>query len=141
MASEASRMSSWRNRRCISSTLAELTVVFLPRRPPNPPPPRVPLSLQHAGVRITAVATGGNHTLAVGACGGIWACGRGRHGQLGLGNFRDAGPLTQVETLRGARIVAASAGQAHSLAVTEVGDVRSGPRAPVSLSSLLASRP
>lgn len=64
----------------------------------------------------------------MGVCGGVWACGRGRHGQLGLGNFRDAGPLTFCESLRGMRVIAAAAGQAHSLAVTESGDVRTHAR-------------
>lgn len=85
-------------------------------------------ALQAAAVRIVSVATGGNHTLAVGACGSVWACGRGRHGQLGLGHFRDAGSMTLCEALRGVRVMSAAAGQAHSLVMTDSGDVRADAR-------------
>ena len=53
---------------------------------------------------MAAVAAGSNHTLAVGVCGGLWSCGRGRHGQLGQGHFHDVGPLQRVEALRGVRV-------------------------------------
>ena len=74
-------------------------------------------------VRVRAVATGANHTLALGACGGLWACGRGRCGQLGNGDFNDTGPLQRVEALRGVAIAAAAAGGAHSLALAADGAV------------------
>ncbi len=83
-------------------------------------------------VRVRAVVTGANHTLALSDCGGLWACGRGRCGQLGLGNFNDAGPLRRVESLSGMHVIAAAAGGAHSLALTvdgavwSWGDARSG---------------
>ena len=74
-------------------------------------------------VSVRAVVTGANHTLAVGHCGGLWACGRGRCGQLGNGGFNDLGPLQRVESLRSVRIVAAAAGGAHSLALADNGEV------------------
>ena len=74
-------------------------------------------------VVVAAVVTGTNHTLAIGACGGLWACGRGRCGQLGQGDFSDAGPMRRVERLRGERVVAASAGGSHSIALTASGEV------------------
>jgi alpha-tubulin suppressor-like RCC1 family protein len=74
-------------------------------------------------VRVHAVVTGANHTLALGDCGGLWACGRGRCGQLGNGTFNDLGPLQRVEGLRGVHVVAAAAGATHSLALTAAGEV------------------
>jgi alpha-tubulin suppressor-like RCC1 family protein len=74
-------------------------------------------------VRVCSVVTGANHTLAVGQCGSLWACGRGRCGQLGNGDFNDTGPLQRVETLRDVPVVAAAAGGTHSLALTAAGDV------------------
>jgi alpha-tubulin suppressor-like RCC1 family protein len=63
-----------------------------------------PVSSLGMAVRVVSVAAGANHTLAVGACGGLWSCGRGRHGQLGQGHFHDVGPLQRVEVLRGVRV-------------------------------------
>ena len=63
-----------------------------------------PVSSLGMAVRVASVAAGANHTLAVGACGGLWSCGRGRHGQLGQGHFHDVGPLQRVEVLRGVRV-------------------------------------
>ena len=74
-------------------------------------------------VHVRAVVTGANHTLAIADSGGLWACGRGRGGQLGQGHFNDAGPMQQVEGLRGEQVVAAAAGAAHSLALTACGGV------------------
>jgi E3 ubiquitin-protein ligase HERC3 len=61
----------------------------------------------------------------VGECGGLWSCGRGRHGQLGQGHFHDVGPLQRVEVLRGVRVRSAAAGAAHSLVLT-AGDAAGG---------------
>jgi len=74
-------------------------------------------------VLVRHVVTGTNHTLAIGECGGLWACGRGRCGQLGQGDFSDAGPMRRVERLRGERVTQAAAGGAHSLALTAAGEV------------------
>jgi E3 ubiquitin-protein ligase HERC3 len=74
-------------------------------------------------VRVLRVVTGANHTLAVGSCGSLWACGRGRCGQLGSGNFNDAGPLLRVEALRDVTVVSAAAVFSHSLALTTAGEV------------------
>jgi E3 ubiquitin-protein ligase HERC3 len=51
-------------------------------------------------VRIVSVATGGNHTLAISEYGGLFTCGRGRHGQLGHGGFHDEGNLVPVASLK-----------------------------------------
>lgn len=50
--------------------------------------------------RIVSVSAGGNHTLAISEAGELWACGRGRHGQLGLGTFDDQTLLRKVTTLQ-----------------------------------------
>ncbi|KAK3280606.1 hypothetical protein CYMTET_11558 [Cymbomonas tetramitiformis] len=74
-------------------------------------------------VRVEMVAAGSNHTLAVGTCGGLWSCGRGRHGQLGQGHYHDVGPLQRVESLRGIDVASASAGGGHSMVLTPEGKV------------------
>jgi len=83
--------------------------------------PRVVSSM--SAVRVTQVAAGANHTVAVSESGGLWTCGRGRHGQLGHGHFHDAGPLRRLEALRGMRAVTAAAGGSHSLCLTDCGSV------------------
>ena len=72
---------------------------------------------------IVAVSCGANHTLAVGKCGGLWSCGRGRHGQLGHGHFHDEGPLARVEALKEERVQVASAGATHSMVLCGGGRV------------------
>jgi hypothetical protein len=76
-----------------------------------------------SSVKVVSVAAGANHTVAVSETGGLWTCGRGRHGQLGHGHFHDAGPLRRLEALRGMRVTHAVAGGAHSLCLTECGSV------------------
>lgn len=83
--------------------------------------PRLVSSL--VNVKITQVSAGSNHTLAVSDFGGLWTCGRGRHGQLGRGHFHDAGPLQRLEALRGMQVLFAVAGGSHSLCLTEGGSV------------------
>ncbi|CAM9232113.1 unnamed protein product, partial [Sphacelaria rigidula] len=36
--------------------------------------------------KIVAVACGGWHTAVIGERGGLWTCGRGEYGRLGLGD-------------------------------------------------------
>ncbi|CAL8465368.1 g4904 [Coccomyxa elongata] len=67
--------------------------------------------------RIVSVSAGGNHTLAISEAGELWACGRGRHGQLGLGTFEDQTLLRKVTSLQGIRVVSAAAGERHSVAL------------------------
>lgn len=84
----------------------------------------VPRAVQSmSSVKVVSVAAGANHTVAVSETGGLWTCGRGRHGQLGHGHFHDAGPLRRLEALRGMRVTHAVAGGAHSLCLTECGSV------------------
>ena len=74
-----------------------------------------------AAVKVAQVAAGANHTVAVSETGGLWTCGRGRHGQLGHGHFHDAGPLRRLDAMRGMRVTHAVAGGAHSVCLTEDG--------------------
>ena len=73
--------------------------------------------------KITQVITGANHTLAIDQWGRLFACGRGRSGQLGHGTFRDAAPFSQIAALRGMQVVSAVAGGAHSICITSDGNV------------------
>ncbi|XP_006290887.2 ultraviolet-B receptor UVR8 [Capsella rubella] len=101
------------------------------------------------GVRITSVATGGRHTLALSDIGQIWGWGYGGEGQLGLGSrikmvssphlipcFESTGSgreksfilhqgitttSTQVSREPGRHIKAISCGGRHSAAVTDTG--------------------
>ena len=74
-------------------------------------------------LRVSVVAAGSNHTLAVATDGSLWSCGRGRHGQLGHGAWHDAGPFARVEGLSHRSVRTAGAGAAHSLALCEDGAV------------------
>ena len=76
-----------------------------------------------ADVKVTQIAAGANHTVVVSQGGGLWTCGRGRHGQLGHGHFHDAGPLQRLEALRGMSVMYAVAGGSHSLCLTDCGSV------------------
>lgn len=83
--------------------------------------PRQVTSMAH--VKVKQIAAGANHTVVVSRDGGLWSCGRGRHGQLGHGHFHDAGPLQRLEALRGMSVLYAVAGGSHSLCLTDCGSV------------------
>ena len=74
-------------------------------------------------LRVTKVACGANHTLAATADGQLFSCGRGRHGQLGLGDFHDGGPLTRCDALRDMHVINVAAGGQHSVCITDDGRV------------------
>ena len=75
------------------------------------------------GSRVAMAACGRNHTLAVIQDGGLWACGRGCKGQLGLNDTKNKYVFRQVgvAAFGGAKVVTAAAGYGHSVAVTEDG--------------------
>ncbi|GFR43779.1 hypothetical protein Agub_g4893 [Astrephomene gubernaculifera] len=77
--------------------------------------------------RIVSIAAGAHHTLAIAETGALWSCGRGRSGQLGLGEQQehlvDNPRLTRIPSLEGVRIVSASAGVAHSMALAADGSL------------------
>jgi hypothetical protein len=68
-------------------------------------------------------ACGKAHTLVVTEDGGLWACGAGGYGRLGLNDDEDRRVFERVGAgaFGGARVVAAVAGYEHSAAVTEDG--------------------
>ena len=80
------------------------------------------------GDGVVMAACGGSHTLVVTQDGGLWACGRGYDGQLGLNDEenrfsenRHVFERVGAGAFGGARVVAAAAGGFHSAAVTEDG--------------------
>jgi alpha-tubulin suppressor-like RCC1 family protein len=75
---------------------------------------------------VTAIAGGGNHSLALKSDGTVWAWGYGEYGQLGDGNFYTTGNRgvarpVQVSGLSG--VVAIAGGARHSLALKYDGTV------------------
>ncbi len=76
------------------------------------------------GEAVTAVAAGARHSLAVGASGQVFAWGCSLHGQCGTDAVepRVSSP-TAVAALGPLRATAVAAGSAHSLCLTDAGDV------------------
>ena len=74
-----------------------------------------------AGRRVVALSAGGHHSLALTADGAVWSWGNSYFGQLGHGNQQNQLLPKQVEAFAGQRVVAVSAGAAHSLALTADG--------------------
>ena len=73
------------------------------------------------GVRVSSVAAGSRHSLAVCAVGGVWSWGNGINGKLGHGNKEDQLVPKQIEALQGVRVSGVAAGFGHSLAVSSRG--------------------
>ena len=72
---------------------------------------------------IASAACGGVHTLVVTRQGGLWAFGCGLHGELGLGTFESRSSPTLVTALATTLVLAAAAGERHSLAISMAGEV------------------
>jgi alpha-tubulin suppressor-like RCC1 family protein len=70
-----------------------------------------------SNTRITAIAAGAYHSLAVDSGGKAWAWGANAHGQLGNETTVDSHGPVRVSFPDGIRIVIIAAGGAHSLAV------------------------
>ena len=74
--------------------------------------------------RRYAVSAGGDdHSLVITADGAVWSWGRGGFGQLGHGDQQSQLLPKKVEALAGRRVIAVSAGEYHSLALTADGAV------------------
>ncbi len=76
-----------------------------------------------AGVTITAVAAGGQATLAVTSAGQVYAWGDNQYGQLGDGTTTDSHTPVLVHLPKGTVATAVAAGDGDSLAVTSTGQV------------------
>jgi len=90
-------------------------------------PPAHALLLRREGTRVVTVAAGARHLLCVSEIGQLWSAGDNRAGQCGRGGAgAGAAPerrLLPVAGLRGARVVAAAAGDRHSVALAVDGSV------------------
>lgn len=75
-----------------------------------------------AGLTVTAVAAGGNHTLALISNGTVWAWGDNSHGQLGDNTVTDRSTPVMVNGL--ANVTAVAAGEKHSAALINGGTMR-----------------
>ena len=85
-------------------------------------PPRPPQLVRGAlaAARVVQVSVGQEHSLAVGACGELWAWGRNTHGQLGLGG--EAVEVLGPSRVRGApAVISVGAGTCHSAAASSDG--------------------
>ena len=76
-----------------------------------------------AGQRVVAVSAAFFHSLALTADGAVWSWGRGGGGKLGHGDEQNQLLPKKIAALAGQRVVAVSAGYAHSLALTADGSV------------------
>ena len=76
-----------------------------------------------AGQRVVAVSAATGHSLALAADGSVWSWGLGDYGQLGHGDQQEQLLPEKIEAFVGKRVVAISAGAAHSLALTADGAV------------------
>ena len=85
--------------------------------------PRVVVGL--GGVRIRTVAAGEFHSLACSGEGVAYSFGFGSDGQLGHGNYRSQPTPRAIAALQGVRISAVAAGIAHSLTLSDTGEVYS----------------
>jgi len=71
---------------------------------------------------MAAVSAGSLHSLFLDFDGGVWACGSGKHGRLGLGNQKNTAPPAQIHFSN--LMVAVSAGEMHSLFLSQSGRVK-----------------
>ena len=76
-----------------------------------------------AGQRVVAALSGSDHSLVLTADGTVWSWGYGASGRLGHGDQQRQLLPKKVETFAGQRVIAVSAGSAHSLALTADGAV------------------
>jgi alpha-tubulin suppressor-like RCC1 family protein len=73
-----------------------------------------------SGVKITSIACGGFHTLAIAANHELYSFGKGSRGQLGNGGTADSNPTT-IKIFSGVALKQVAAGWEHSLVLTAGG--------------------
>ena len=71
--------------------------------------------------RVRHVSAGAAFSVAVTAAGELYACGSGARGRLGLGSWESKDTFTLVTALAGIPVISASAGESHSVVLTEAG--------------------
>jgi alpha-tubulin suppressor-like RCC1 family protein len=76
-----------------------------------------------AGTKVTAVAAGADHSLAVTSTGAVFAWGLNNAGQLGNGGTGSSTVPVKVSLPAGTKVTAVAAGSLHSLALTSTGTV------------------
>ena len=76
-----------------------------------------------AGQSVVAVSAGHEHSLALTGNGAVWSWGDGDCGMLGHGDEQNQLLPKKIEAFAGQRVVAVSAGEDHSLALTANGAV------------------
>jgi alpha-tubulin suppressor-like RCC1 family protein len=76
---------------------------------------------QAQGRRVVAVAAGEYHSVAVCEDGAVYTWGAGKEGQLGHGDRADTGQPRLLEAQLEGSVVAAAAGGAHTLLLTDTG--------------------
>ena len=76
-----------------------------------------------AGPKVTAVAAGADHSLAVTSTGAVFAWGLNNEGQLGNGGTGSSAVPVKVTLPAGTRVTAVAAGALHNLALTSTGAV------------------
>ena len=77
-----------------------------------------------SGTTVTAIAGGGQHSLALTSSGNVLAWGHNLYGQLGTGTTSDSSTPVAVSLPSGTTVTAISGGSNHSLALTSNGHVR-----------------
>ncbi len=75
------------------------------------------------GVRVMAVAAGGQHSLVLSESGVVFSFGCGGSGRLGHADQEHRREPTPVAGLRGRRVLALAAGGYHSVVITDGGEV------------------
>ncbi len=75
------------------------------------------------GTKVTGIAAGFAHSLAVTSTGAVFAWGKNYNGDLGNGSTTDSDVPVKVSLPAGTKVTAVAAGAEHSLAVTSTGAV------------------
>jgi alpha-tubulin suppressor-like RCC1 family protein len=72
---------------------------------------------------IVAIAAGSHYSLALSSEGKVYAAGRNKEGQLGLGDTNSSNTFTEVTSLSDKNVTAIAAGQSQTLILTDDGKV------------------
>ena len=81
-----------------------------------------PVKVSVNGQKIVAVSAGDSHTAAITDSGELWTWGYNGHGQLGVGDTQERHAPVKV-SMNGQKIVAVSAGDSHTAAITDSGEL------------------